>query len=197
MANKLVTVFGGSGFIGRHVVRRFAAAGWRVRVAVRDTRAATFLKPAGDLGQIALIPASVREDASVTRAVEGADAVINTVGIIYERGARTFAAINVEGAARVAKAAASAGAEHMVHISALGAAKDSISMYARSKADGEAAVQDAFPTATIFRPSVVFGPEDHFFNLFGRVAQLSPFLPFFTDVVPHADGGGGPKFQPV
>ena len=197
MANKLVTIFGGSGFIGRHLVRRFAAAGWRVRVAVRDTRAATFLKPAGDLGQIALIPASVRDDASVKTAVQGADAVINCVGILYERGARTFEAMHVEGASRIAKATADAGAEHLVHISALGADKDSPSAYARSKAAGEAAVQDAFPTATIFRPCVVFGPEDHFFNMFGRIAQLSPVLPFFTDIVPHADGGGGPSFQPV
>ncbi len=197
MANKLVTIFGGSGFIGRHVVRRFAADGWRVRVAVRDTRAAAFLKPAGNLGQIALVPASIRDDASVAAAIAGADAVINCVGVLYERGNSTFEAMHVDGAARVAKAAAAAGVEHLVHISALGAAADSPSTYARSKAAGEAAVQDAFPTATIFRPSVVFGAEDGFFNLFGRIAQLSPVLPFFTDIVPHAEGGGGPKFQPV
>jgi NADH dehydrogenase len=194
---RLVTIFGGSGFVGRHAVRRFAAAGWRVRVAVRDTRAAAFLKPAGDLGQIALVPASIADDAAVAAAVAGADAVVNGVGILYERGARTFQAIHVDGAARIARAAAAAGAQHLVHLSALGADAASPSRYARSKAAGEAAVQQAFPTATILRPSVVFGPEDGFFNLFGRIAQLSPVLPFFTDVVPHAEGGGGPKFQPV
>jgi NADH dehydrogenase len=197
MTEKLVTIFGGSGFIGRHLVRKFAAAGWRVRVAVRDTRAAMFLKPAGDLGQISLIPTSIRDDASVAAAVHGAQAVINSVGVLYERGARTFEAIHVEGAARIAKAAAAAGVTHLLHLSALGADPGSPSAYARSKAAGEGAVLDAFPTATILRPSVVFGPEDGFFNLFGRLAQLSPVLPFFTDIVPHADGGGGPKFQPV
>lgn len=197
MTEKLVTIFGGSGFIGRHVVRKFAAAGWRVRIAVRDTRAAAFLKPAGDLGQISLTPTSIRDDASVAAAVQGADAVINCVGILYERGARTFDAIHVDGARRIAKAAAAAGAGHLVHVSALGCDAGSPSAYARSKAAGEAAVQDAFPTATILRPSVVFGPEDGFFNLFGRLAQLFPVLPFFTDIVPHVQGGGGSKFQPV
>jgi NADH dehydrogenase len=197
MTDKLVTVFGGSGFIGRHVVRRFAAAGWRVRVAVRDTRAAQFLKPAGQLGQISFVPVSVCDPASVALAVNGANAVINCVGILYQRGRRSFTAMHVEGAATVAKAAAKAGVEHLVHISALGASAASPSAYARSKAAGEVAVQDAFPTATIFRPSVVFGPEDGFFNLFGSIAQVSPVLPFFTDIVPHAEGGGGPKFQPV
>jgi NADH dehydrogenase len=197
MTEKLVTIFGGSGFIGRHVVRKFAAAGWRVRVAVRDTRAATFLKPAGDLGQISLMPTSIGDDASVSRAVKDADAVINCVGILYERGARTFERIHVEGARRIAKAATAAGASHLVHISALGADANSPSAYARSKAAGEAAVQEAFPTATILRPAVVFGPEDGFFNLFGRIAQISPVLPFFTDIVPHVEGGGGAKFQPV
>ncbi len=197
MTEKLVTIFGGSGFIGRHVVRKFAAAGWRVRIAVRDTRAATFLKPAGDLGQISLMPTSIRDEASVAAAVKGADAVVNCVGILYERGERTFEAVHVEGARRIAKAAATAGASYLVHISALGAEASSPAAYARSKAAGEAAVQEAFPTATILRPSVVFGPEDGFFNLFGRIAQLFPVLPFFTDIVPHVEGGGGSKFQPV
>jgi len=197
MAAKLVTVFGGSGFIGRHVVRHFAAAGWRVRVAERDTRKAQFLKPAGDLGQVSFIPASVMDDRSVAAAVVGADAVVNLVGILYQRGHRRFEAIHVEGAARVAKAAAAAGVTHLVHISALGASSTSPSQYARSKAAGEAAVQDALPMAVILRPSVVFGPDDGFFNLFGALAAWSPVLPFFTDVVPHANGGGGPRFQPV
>ena len=197
MAHKLVTIFGGSGFIGRHLVRSFAAAGWRVRVAVRDTRKASFLKPAGDLGQISLLPTAISDETSVAAAVAGADAVINLVGILYQRGARSFQAVHVDGAARVARAATAAGVTHFVHLSALGAWAASPSIYARSKAAGEAAVTEAFPAATIVRPSVVFGPEDGFFNLFGTLAQVSPILPFFTDIVPHADGGGGPKFQPV
>ncbi|TAL01854.1 MAG: complex I NDUFA9 subunit family protein [Rhodospirillaceae bacterium] len=197
MAGKLVTVFGGSGFIGRHVVRQFAAAGWRVRIAERDTRKALFLKTAGDLGQISFIPASIMNDADVAAAVAGADAVINLVGVLYQRGRRSFQALHVDGAARVAKAATTAGVTHLVHLSALGASATSASAYARSKAAGEAAVQDAFPMAVILRPSVVFGPEDGFFNMFGALAVVSPILPFFTDIVPHADGGGGPRFQPV
>ncbi|MEQ9448530.1 MAG: complex I NDUFA9 subunit family protein, partial [Rhodospirillaceae bacterium] len=193
----LVTVFGGSGFIGRHLVRHLAAQGWRVRIAVRDTRKAAFLKVAGEMGQISFVPASVMNEESVKAAVEGADAVVSLVGILYGRGKRTFDAIHEEGAKTVARAAAAAGAKHLVHISALGANPDSPSEYARSKAAGEAAVQSAFPQATILRPCVVFGPEDGFFNLFGRLIQLFPVVPFFTDRVPHVEGGGGPKFQPV
>jgi NADH dehydrogenase len=197
MADRLITVFGGSGFIGRYLVRLLAAQGHRVRVAVRDTERALFLKTAGDLGQISLVPASITDPAGVARAVAGADGVVNLVGILYERGRRTFQAIHADGARNVAEAAAAAGATHLVHTSALGADEHSPSAYARSKAAGEAAVKRAFPRATIFRPSVVFGAEDGFFNLFGRMAQISPVLPFFTDIVPHAEGGGGPKFQPV
>jgi NADH dehydrogenase len=197
MASKLVTIFGGSGFIGRHVVRQFAGAGWRVRIAERDTRKAQFLKLAGALGQISFMPASIMSDTDVAAAVAGADAVVNTVGVLYSRGSRSFAALHVEGAERVAKAAAHAGVASLVHISALGASDTSPSAYARSKAAGEAAVRAAFPLAVILRPSVVFGPEDHFFNMFGKMALVAPALPFFTDIVPHAAGGGGPRFQPV
>ncbi len=194
---KLVTIFGGSGFIGRHLVRHLAAQGYRVRVAVRDTGKAAFLKVAGRVGQISFVPASVTNEASVKAAVEGADAVVNLVGILFERRKRTFRAIHEDGAANVAKAAKAAGAKHLVQLSALGAGDGSPSSYARSKAAGEKAVKEAFPGATILRPSVVFGPEDGFFNLFGRLAQLLPAVPYFTDVNPQDEGGGGPCFQPV
>lgn len=194
---KLVTVFGGSGFVGRYVVRLLAARGWRVRVAVRDTQRALFLKPAGDLGQVSLMPTSVTDRASVDRAVAGADAVVNLVGILSERGPRTFDTVHVEGARNIAEAARTAGVARLVHLSALGADENSASAYARSKAAGEAATRAAFSAATIIRPSVIFGTEDGFFNRFGRIAQLSWILPYFTDIVPHAPGGGGAKFQPV
>ncbi|MBX7198423.1 MAG: complex I NDUFA9 subunit family protein [Rhodospirillaceae bacterium] len=197
MAGKFVTVFGGSGFIGRHVVRHLAAQGWRVRIAVRDIEEAGFLRTAGNLGQISAIATTIADDASVAAAVKGADAVINLVGVLYERGKRTFQALHVDGARRIAEAARAAGATHLVHVSALGADANSPSKYARSKAAGEAAVHGAFPGATIFRPSVVFGAEDHFFNMFGCLAQISPVLPYFTDITPHTPGGGGAKFQPV
>jgi len=197
MAEKLVTIFGGSGFIGRHLVRHLATQGWRVRVAVRDIQKAWFLKPAGDIGQISLVPTSITDEASVAAAVQGADVVINLVGVLYERGRRSFHAIHVEGAANVAKAAAAANVKRLVHLSALGADQDSPSKYARSKDAGEMAVRGAYPNATIIRPGIVFGSEDGFFNLFGRIAQISPVIPFFTNINPHTPAGGGPKFQPV
>lgn len=197
MKNRLVTVFGGSGFVGRYIVRHLAEAGARVRVAVRDTEKAYFLKTCGDLGQVSLVPASVMSDQDVADAVEGADWVINCVGILYERGKRTFQAVHTDSAERIAKAAASAGASKLLHVSALGADKNSPSAYARSKAAGEHAVLAAFPQATIFRPSVIFGPEDGFFNMFGDMARISPVLPYLSEVVPHAEGGGSTKFQPV
>jgi NADH dehydrogenase len=197
MTQKLAVVFGGSGFIGRYVVRHLAAAGWRVRVAVRDTRAAQFLKPAGELGQVSFIPASVTNKAEVAAAVQGAEAVINLVGVLFDVGKRGFQAIHVDGAANVAHAAAAAGAKTLIHMSALGADANSDSAYARSKAAGEAAVRQAFPRATVFRPSVVFGPEDKFFNLYGFLAQVSPFLPFFTNANPHAPEGTGSRYQLV
>ncbi|EKV31986.1 NAD-dependent epimerase/dehydratase [Caenispirillum salinarum AK4] len=206
---RLVTVFGGSGFIGRHLVRRLARNGDRVRVAVRDTEKASFLKPMGDLGQISLVPASILDDDSVKRAVEGADAVVNLVGILAESGKATFERMHVEGPERIARLAKEAGVARMVQVSALGASKDSDSVYAQTKARGEEAVRKHFPDADILRPSVVFGPEDQFFNMFAKIARLSPVLPFFTDDAPALKkdpsgrfqldlvGGGGPKFQPV
>jgi uncharacterized protein YbjT (DUF2867 family) len=197
MTEKLVTIFGGSGFIGRYLVRHLAQKGWRVRVAVRDVQEAAFLKPAGNVGQISLIPASITDSAGVAAAIHGADAVVNLVGILYERGQRTFQTIHVDGAVNVAKAAAAAGVKRLVQMSALGADPQSPSAYARSKDAGEMAVRGIFPGVTIFRPSVVFGTEDKFFNLFGRMAQLSPAIVFFTNSNPHTAAGGGSKFQPV
>lgn len=202
------TVFGGSGFIGRYVVERLADRGAVVRVAVRDPAGAQFLKPAGNVGQIAPMRVSVSDQETVAAAVDGADWVINLVGILYESGAATFDAIHVEGARNVAEAARRAGARRLVHMSALGADKDSPAHYARSKAAGEEAVRAAFPDATIIRPSVVFGPEDDFFNRFAAIARLSPVLPV-VGAMPRrssSDGGngkfellgdGGPRFQPV
>ncbi len=197
MAQKLAVIFGGSGFIGRYVVRHLAQAGWRVRVAVRDTQSAQFLKTAGDVGQVSFVPASVTDAGSVAAAVAGADAVINLVGILLEVGKRTFKAVHVDGAANVAAAATRAGVTTLIHMSALGADQNSNSSYARSKALGEAAVRSAFPTATIFRPSVVFGTEDGFFNLYGLIAQVFPMIPYFTNANPYAPEGGGASFQPV
>lgn len=197
MAQKLAVVFGGSGFVGRYLVRHLASAGWRVRVAVRDTQRAQFLKPAGDLGQVSFAPTSITNPASIAAAVEGADAVINLVGILLEHGPRTFQAVHVDGAVAVAQAAARAGVKTFVHMSALGADVASNSAYARSKAEGETAVRAAFPNAVIIRPSVIFGTEDGFFNLYGAMAQIFPVLPFFTNKHPQAPEGGGASFQPV
>ncbi len=208
MARRLVTVFGGSGFIGRTLVRRLAAQGWVVRAAVRDPTAAEFLKPMGDVGQVTPLRADITDPAAVTMAVAGADAVVNLVGILYERGSRSFEAVHVKGAANVAAAAKAAGITKLVHMSALGADKNSESAYARSKAAGEEAVLAAFPGATIIRPSVVFGPDDDFFNRFGKMAMISPVLPVFTSdgfkpVCGEGGcsidlfGSGGPTFQPI
>lgn len=208
MARRLVTVFGGSGFIGRHLVKRLAADGWVVRVGVRIPEAGAFLRPMGDVGQINPIRADITDEASVRAAVAGADAVVNLVGILYERGSSTFDRLHRQGAANVAAAAKAAGVAQLVHMSALGADKESPAAYARSKAAGEEAVMAAFPGASIFRPSVVFGPEDDFFNRFANLSSLSPFLPVITDdgLKPkHSEtgweldlyGSGGPIFQPV
>jgi len=189
MARGLVTVFGGSGFIGRYVVRNLARAGWQVRVAVRRPDEALFLKTAGDVGQVTPVAANIRDARSVAAAVAGADAVVNLVGILYEGGRQKFAAVQAEGAARVAAAARDAGATRFIQISAIGADAQSDSAYARSKAEGERGVATAFPGATILRPSIVFGPEDDFFNRFAKMAMISPALPLI--------GGGRTKFQPV
>ncbi len=208
MARRLVTVFGGSGFVGRNLVRRLAAQGWIVRAAVRDPIAAEFLKPMGDVGQVTPVRADVTDPAAVRLAVAGADAVINLVGILVERGRNTFDAVHVKGAANVATAAKEAGVSRLVQMSALGADKNSESAYARSKAAGEEAAQAAFPGVTIVRPSVVFGPDDDFFNRFGRMTLISPVLPVLTGDGYHVEcvnnhcsidlfGSGGPTFQPV
>ena len=186
---RLATVFGGSGFIGRYVVTNLARAGWLVRVAVRRPDEALFLKTAGAVGQVTPVAANVRDRASVARAVAGADAVVNLVGILHEGGPQKFEAVQAEGAKTIAEEAARAGARHLVQISAIGADANSDSAYARTKAAGEAAVRQAFPDATILRPSIVFGAEDGFFNRFAKMAQLAPALPLI--------GGGKTRFQPV
>ena len=189
MAQRVVTVFGGSGFVGRHLVGRLAKQGWIVRVAVRRPSRADFLKPLGEVGQITPLRAPVQDPIAVEAAVEGADAAINLVGILYERGKQTFAGVHVRGAQTVAEAAAAAGVERLVQVSAIGADPHAAAVYARSKAAGEAAVKTAFPSATIVRPSIVFGPEDDFFNRFAAMARLSPVLPLI--------GGGSTRFEPV
>lgn len=209
MERRVVTVFGGSGFIGRHLIRRLAAEGFLVRAAVRDVERAAFLKPMGDVGQVVPWPADINDLESVKRAVDGAESVVNLVGILYERGSRTFQRMHVDGAANVAEAAKQAGAKNLVQMSALGADKDSPAAYGRTKFQGEEAVKKAFPKATVLRPSVVFGPEDNFFNQFAAMAKLSPALPVigcptFPSPRSAEEGGGlnfygdgGPKFQPV
>lgn len=194
MAQKpLICIFGGSGFIGRHMVKALARTGARIRVASRRPNEAMFLLPAGNVGQIQLFAANVRDDASVAAAVKDADVVINLVGILYQRGEQKFDAVQAAGAGRIAMAAKNAGAKRFIQISAIGADAGSASAYARSKAAGEAAVREAFPDATILRPSIVFGPEDDFFNRFAWMASLPlwvmPALPLI--------GGGKTKFQPV
>ena len=189
MAARVVTVFGGSGFIGRHLIGRLAKQGWVVRVAVRRPSHAGYLKPMGDVGQITPIRAPLQDPIAVESAVAGADAAINLVGILYERGRQNFTALHARGAQTVAAAAAAAGVERLVQVSALGADLHATADYARSKGAGEAAVRTAFPGAVILRPSVAFGPEDGFFNRFAQIARISPFLPLI--------GGGHTRFQPV
>ena len=186
---RLATVFGGSGFIGRYVVQDLARDDWQVRAAVRRPDEALFLKTAGVVGQVTPVAANVRDRASVARAIAGADAVINLVGILHEGGRQRFQAVHVEGARMIAEEAARAGVKHLVHVSAIGADPNSASAYARTKGEGEAAVRLAFPGATILRPSIVFGPEDGFFNRFAQMSMLSPALPLI--------GGGRTRFQPV
>ena len=188
-SNRLVTVFGGSGFVGRHVVRKLAQRGWRIRVACRRPDLAFHLQPIGKVGQIHAVQANLRYPASVAAAVHGAEAVINLVGVLAETGRQRFDAVHGFGASTVARAARTAGAASLIQISAIGADADAQSAYARSKAQGEEATRDAYPEATIIRPSIIFGPEDAFFNRFAALARLSPVLPLI--------GGGQTKFQPV
>lgn len=188
-SSQLVTVFGGSGFVGRHLVRALAKRGYRVRVAVRRPDLAQFLQPIGNVGQIHAIQSNLRFPQSVARAVDGADAVVNLVGILAEEGKQTFDSVQADGARAVAEAAAAAGISRFVQMSAIGADAGSESAYARSKAAGEAAALAAIPTAVITRPSIVFGPEDSFFNRFATLARVSPVMPLV--------GGGETRFQPV
>lgn len=185
----VITIFGGSGFLGRHLVQAFAKTGARMRVAVRRPELAGHLRPAGGVGQIKPVQANIRVPESLRAPVEGADAVINLVGILAPTGRQTFKAVQDEGARHVAEAARAAGAKVMVHVSAIGADPRSPSAYGRSKAAGEQAVQEVFPEALIVRPSIVFGPEDQFFNRFAGLARLLPALPLI--------GGGKTRFQPI
>ena len=184
--SKLVTIFGGSGFVGRYIARRLAKNGWRVRVAVRRPNEAMHVKPYGVPGQVEPVLCNIRDDASVASVMNGSDAVVNCVGILAEVGKNSFDAVQADGAARVARIAAEQGVGQMVHLSAIGADADSESDYARTKAEGEAAVMAAFPTAVVLRPSIIFGPEDDFFNRFA--GMMGPVLPLV---------GGETKFQPV
>ena len=185
----LVTVFGGSGFVGGQVVRQLAKAGYRVRVAVRNPNLAYRMRMLGDVGQIEVVQANVRNAASVARALDGAEATVNLVGVLLETGRQKFQALHVMGAKTVAEQAKAAGVTRFVQISAIGADAESPSKYARTKAAGEAAVREVFPGAVVIRPSIVFGADDKFFNKFGQMAALFPALPLI--------GGGETKFQPV
>lgn len=188
MAVPIVTVFGGSGFVGRYVCQRLARAGWRVRVAVRRPYEAGFVRTYGVVGQVEPLQANIRDEASTRRAIAGSDAVVNCVGIMLETGKQTFPALLEEGAGRVARIAAEEGCRRLVHISAIGADAGSDSLYAAGKGRGEAAVRAAFPDAVILRPSVMFGSDDTFFNRFGAMARVLPVLPLV---------GPETKFQPV
>lgn len=185
---KLVTIYGGSGFVGRYIARRMAKAGWRVRVAVRRPNEAIFVKPYGVVGQVEPVLCNIRDDASVRQVMSGADAVVNCVGILAESGNNSFESIQAEGATRIARIAAETGIEKMVQISAIGADPESDSDYARTKALGEAGVMQHMPQAVILRPSIIFGAEDQFFNRFADMTKLAPVLPVV---------GADTKFQPV
>lgn len=185
---KLVTIIGGSGFVGRYIARRLAKEGWRVRVAVRRPNEALFVRPYGVPGQVEPVPCNIRDDASVRSVIKGADAVVNCVGVLNGVGANTFDAVQAQGAARVARIAAAEGVTSLVHISAIGADAASDSDYARTKGQGEANVLSAFPNAVILRPSIIFGTEDGFFNRFAAMTRMGPVLPVV---------GAATKFQPV
>jgi uncharacterized protein YbjT (DUF2867 family) len=189
MRNRRTAVLGGSGFIGRYVVKRLAAQGEVIVVGCRHAEEAKFLQPMGNVGQIAVVNLSIDDETLLPAFLAGNDALINCVGILYERGAQSFDLVHHLGPARLARFAREAGIERFVHLSALGADPRSPSAYARSKAAGDQAVRDAFPTVSILRPSVVFGPEDQFFNRLAAMAMISPVLPLI--------GGGHTRFQPV
>lgn len=186
--SKLVTIFGGSGFVGRYIARKMAKEGWRVRIAVRRPNEAIFTRGYGAVGQVEPVLCNIRNDASVAQALQGADAAVNCVGTFDAAGLNNFDAVQVAGAGRIARLAAEAGLATLVHLSAIGADAGSASGYARTKGEGEAAVLAAFPGALILRPSVVFGNEDGFFNRFAAMSVKGPFLPLV---------GGNTRFQPV
>lgn len=186
--SKLVTIYGGSGFVGRYIARRMAKEGWRVRVAVRRPNEALFVKPYGSVGQVEPVLCNIRDDASVRAAMRGADAVVNCVGTFDRGGKNNFEAVQAEGAGRVARIAAEEGVARLVHLSAIGADPAGASLYAQSKGEGEKAILEAFSTAMILRPSVIFGSEDGFFNRFAGMAGMGPVLPLV---------GGNTRFQPV
>jgi len=189
MTKGLVTIFGGSGFVGRYAARELVKKGWRVRVACRRVNLAGDVRLAGAPGWVDLVQANIRDRASIERALEGADAVVNLVGVLIEKGKQTFEATQAEGAALVAEVAAEKGITRFVHVSAIGADPESASVYAKTKGEGEAAVRAAIPDATLLRPSIVFGPEDGFFNKFAQMTRFAPLMP--------AIGGGKTKMQPV
>ncbi|MDA1155289.1 MAG: complex I NDUFA9 subunit family protein [Proteobacteria bacterium] len=186
--SKLVTIFGGSGFVGRYIARRMAQNGWRVRVAVRNTNQAMFVRTYGAVGQVEPVFCNIRDDASVAAVTQGADAVVNCVGVLAELRKNTFAAVQAEGATRIARVAAAMGVARMVQLSAIGASDTSASAYARTKAAGEQGVLDHMPDAMILRPSIIFGAEDQFFNRFAGMTRLGPVLPVI---------GADTRFQPV
>jgi NADH dehydrogenase len=186
--SKLVTIYGGSGFVGRYIARRMAKEGWRVRVAVRRPNEAMFVRPYGVVGQVEPVLCNIRDHESVRLVMKGADAVVNCVGTFDKGGKNNFEAVQDKGATRIARIAAEEGVGALVHISAIGADAEGGSLYARSKAAGEAGVLAHFPSAVILRPSVVFGPEDQFFNRFASMARFSPVIPII---------GADTRFQPV
>ncbi len=209
----IVTVFGGSGFIGRHLITQLTAKGYSVRAVVRDVQAAQFLRPIGHIAQVTPWPGNITDPKSVSLAIEGASMVVNLVGILSVWGKQTFERIHVEGSANVARACSEQGVKKLIHMSAIGADKTSESDYARTKGEGEEAVLASYPNATIIRPSVVFGPEDSFFNKFAALSRITMFLPvigapFIPEITLDSDTGihgveiniygkGGPKMQPV
>ncbi|MEM9497527.1 MAG: complex I NDUFA9 subunit family protein [Pseudomonadota bacterium] len=185
---KTVTIFGGSGFVGRYIVRRLVAAGWSVRLAVRHPSNAAFLTETADSDAVVSIKASIVRDNDVRQALEGAEVVVNCVGTFDMRGSNNFVAIQNEGATRIARSAQDLGLSRMVHLSSIGADANSASLYSRTKAEGEAGVLQYMPDAVILRPSVIFGPEDAFFNRFATMAKFAPILPVV---------GANTRFQPV
>ncbi len=189
MRNRLITTFGGAGFIGRHLVQSLAAKGWRIRIVSRRPDLCGHLQPLGEVGQIVAQGADLGDDQALDALIDGSDAVVNLIGILFETSRQRFDDVHGKLPGRIAKAAAKAGVRHMVHVSAIGADSQSSSAYARSKAEGERAVRDAFEQAVILRPSIVIGPEDDFFNRFAALARIAPALPLI--------GGGKTRFQPV